>query len=152
MIIPMSDEYYMKQAYLEAQKAFEADEVPIGAVIVSKNHIIARAHNQTQLLTDVTAHAEMIAITSASSSLGSKYLMDTAIYVTVEPCMMCSGALFWSQIGKVVFGTADEKQGFMRYGKELLHPKTALSYGVMEKECRNLMQLFFENKRKMLSR
>lgn len=147
MIKPLGDEYFMKQAYLEAEKAFDAGEVPVGAVVVCKNQIIARAHNQTELLTDVTAHAEMIAITSAASALGSKYLNQASIYVTLEPCMMCSGALFWSQIDKIVFGAADDKRGFMRYGKELLHPKTKLAYGIMEKECRELLQRFFEQKR-----
>lgn len=147
MIEPLSDEYFMRQAMLEAEKAFDAGEVPVGAVVVSKNYIIARAHNQTELLTDVTAHAEMLALTSAASTLGAKYLMDATIYVTLEPCMMCSGALYWSQIGKVVFGAADEKRGFMRYGKELLHPRTTLAYGIMEEESRKLLQTFFKKKR-----
>lgn len=147
MIKPLSDEYFMKQALIEAQKAFDEDEVPIGAVVVSNNFIIARAHNQTELLTDVTAHAEMLALTSAASTLGSKYLNEATLYVTLEPCMMCSGALFWSQIGKVVFGAADEKRGFMRYGKELLHPKTKLAYGIMEEESKKLLQSFFAKKR-----
>lgn len=149
MIEPFSDEYFMKQALLEAQKAYEADEVPVGAIVVVKNHIIARAYNQTELLTDVTAHAEMIALTSAASYLGSKYLQEASLYITLEPCVMCGGALFWSQIGKVVFGAADEKRGFMRYGKELLHPKTKLLYGIMEAESRQLLQDFFRNKRKI---
>ena len=144
---PFNEEYFMKQALAEAKKAYEADEVPVGAVVVLNNQIIARAHNQTELLTDVTAHAEILAITSASSYLGAKYLTDATLYVTLEPCMMCSGALQWSQIGKVVFGAADEKRGFMRYGKELLHPKTKLAYGIMEEECRTLLQDFFKKKR-----
>ncbi len=139
----------MKQALAEAQKAFEADEVPVGAVVVINNQIISRAHNQTELLTDVTAHAEILALSSASSHLGAKYLPEATLYVTLEPCMMCSGALYWSQIGKVVFGAADDKRGFMRYGKELLHPKTKLAYGIMENECSALLKEFFERKRKM---
>ena len=148
MISPFNDEYFMKQALAEAKYAFDKEEVPVGAVIVVKNQIIARAHNQTELLTDVTAHAEMIALTSASSALGSKYLPDAKLYVTLEPCMMCSGAMFWSQIGHVIFGAADEKRGFMRYGKELLHPKTKLSYGIMEQESRDLLKKFFQKRRK----
>jgi tRNA(adenine34) deaminase len=146
---PFNEEYFMKQALAEAQKAFEADEVPVGAVIVLNNQIISRAHNQTELLTDVTAHAEILALSSASSHLGSKYLPEATLYVTLEPCMMCSGALYWSQIGKVVFGAADEKRGFMRFGKELLHPKTKLAYGIMEAECSALLKSFFEKKRKI---
>jgi tRNA(adenine34) deaminase len=148
MISPFNDEYFMKQALAEAKYAFDKEEVPVGAVIVVKNQIIARAHNQTELLTDVTAHAEMIALTSASSALGSKYLPDAKLYVTLEPCMMCSGAMFWSQMGHVIFGAADEKRGFMRYGKELLHPKTKLSYGIMEKESQDLLKEFFQKRRK----
>jgi tRNA(adenine34) deaminase len=148
MISPFNDEYFMKQALAEAKYAFDKEEVPVGAVIVVKNQIIARAHNQTELLTDVTAHAEMIALTSASSALGSKYLPDAKLYVTLEPCMMCSGAMFWSQMGHVIFGAADEKRGFMRYGKELLHPKTKLSYGIMEKESQDLLKKFFQKRRK----
>lgn len=148
MISPFNDEYFMKQALAEAKYAFDKEEVPVGAVIVVKNQIIARAHNQTELLTDVTAHAEMIALTSASSALGSKYLPDAKLYVTLEPCMMCSGAMFWSQIGHVIFGAADEQRGFMRYGKELLHPKTKLSYGIMEQESRDLLKKFFQKRRK----
>ena len=148
MISPFNDEYFMKQALAEAKYALDKGEVPVGAVIVVKNQIIARAHNQTELLTDVTAHAEMIALTSASSALGSKYLPDAKLYVTLEPCMMCSGAMFWSQIGHVIFGAADEKRGFMRYGKELLHPKTKLSYGIMENESQELLKSFFQKRRK----
>lgn len=149
LLQPFNEEYFMKQALAEAQKAFEADEVPVGAVVVINNQIISRAHNQTELLTDVTAHAEILALSSASSHLGAKYLPEATLYVTLEPCMMCSGALYWSQIGKVVFGAADDKRGFMRYGKELLHPKTKLAYGIMENECSALLKEFFERKRKM---
>lgn len=138
----------MKLALQEAKRAFETDEVPVGAIIVSHNMIIARAHNQTELLTDVTAHAEMLALTAAADSLNSKYLSEATLYVTLEPCMMCAGALAWAQIGKVVFGAADEKKGFMRYGKEILHPKTKLAYGIMEEESKALLKEFFEKKRK----
>ena len=147
MISPFNDEYFMKQALAEAKYALDKGEVPVGAVIVVNNQIIARAHNQTELLTDVTAHAEMIALTSAASALGSKYLPDAKLYVTLEPCMMCSGAMFWSQMGHVIFGAADEKRGFMRYGKELLHPKTKLSYGIMENESQELLKSFFQKRR-----
>lgn len=147
LLQPFNEEYFMKQALAEAQKAYDADEVPVGAVIVINNQIISRAHNQTELLTDVTAHAEILAISSASSHLGAKYLPEATLYVTLEPCMMCSGALYWSQIGKVVFGAADEKRGFMRYGKELLHPKTKIAYGIMEAECSALLKEFFKKKR-----
>ncbi len=142
-----SDEYFMKQALAEARKAMDFGEVPIGAVIVSNNQIIARAHNQTQQLNDVTAHAEIIAITSASVFLGNKYLHNCTLFVTVEPCNMCAGALQWSQITRVVYGTEDEKRGFMRFGKEMLHPKTKLEYGVLREECRLLLQQFFALKR-----
>ena len=147
LLQPFNEEYFMKQALAEAQKAYDADEVPVGAVIVINNQIISRAHNQTELLTDVTAHAEILAISSASSHLGAKYLPEATLYVTLEPCMMCSGALYWSQIGKVVFGAADEKRGFMRFGKELLHPKTKIAYGIMETECSALLKEFFKKKR-----
>ncbi|MCU0346252.1 MAG: nucleoside deaminase [Saprospiraceae bacterium] len=142
-----SDEHYMKQALLEAEAAFAADEVPVGAVVVCRNRIIARAHNQTELLTDVTAHAEMLALTAAANSLGSKYLNDCTLYVTLEPCVMCAGALAWAQLGKLVYGASDEKRGFVRYGRELLHPKTQVGYGVLEQECADLMSRFFAKKR-----
>ncbi len=142
-----SDEYYMKQALLEAEAAFAEDEIPVGAVVVCRNRIIARAHNQTELLTDVTAHAEMLALTAAANSLGSKYLNDCTLYVTLEPCAMCAGALAWAQLGKLVYGAIDEKRGFMRFGRELLHPKTQVAYGVLENECADLMKRFFKGKR-----
>lgn len=148
MLSIYSDEYFMKQAIAEAQKAAEAGEVPIGAVIVCQNRIIARAFNQTEKLHDVTAHAEIIAITSASEYLGNKYLNDCTLYVTLEPCVMCAGALNWSQISKIVYGASDEKRGFMRYGKELLHPKTKLEFGISHDECSELVKTFFEKKRK----
>jgi tRNA(adenine34) deaminase len=143
-----TDQYFMKEALKEAKKARLAGEVPVGAVVVSNNNIIARAHNQTQLLNDVTAHAEIIAITSASNALGSKYLDDCILYVTLEPCNMCAGALYWSQIGKVVYGASDDQRGFMRNGKEMLHPRTKLEMGVLHQECSNIITSFFEEKRK----
>jgi len=147
MLSIYTDEYFMEQALKEAQKAMAADEVPVGAVIVCQNQIIARAHNQTQILNDVTAHGEIIAITSASAYLGSKYLNDCTLFVTLEPCMMCAGALYWTQIGRVVYGASDEKRGFMRYGKEILHPETKLEFGVKHKECSNILSTFFKLKR-----
>ncbi len=147
MLTVHSDEYFMDQALKEAAKAEMAGEVPIGAVIVCKKQIIARAYNQTETLNDVTAHAEILAITSASAFLGGKYLKDCTLYVTLEPCIMCSGALFWSQIDRVVYGAGDEKRGFMRYGKELLHPATKLEYGIRHEECSELIRKFFKNKR-----
>ncbi len=148
MLTVYTDEYYMLQAIKEAEKARDTGEVPVGAVIVSHNQIIARAHNQTQLLNDVTAHAEILAITTASAYLGSKYLKDCTLFVTLEPCIMCSGALFWSQIDRIVYGASDEKRGFMRYGKELLHPTTKLEYGIRHEECEALMTTFFKSKRR----
>lgn len=136
----------MKQALLEAKKAFEKDEVPIGAVIVANDQIIARTHNLTETLTDTTAHAEMQAITSASGFIGGKYLSGCTLYVTLEPCLMCAGALYWSQIDKVVFGAYDEKRGAGRI-ENSYHPKTKVEGGLMEDECRELIQLFFKSKR-----
>jgi len=140
-------EYYMKQALAEAQIAFERDEVPVGAVIVCGERIIARGHNLTETLNDVTAHAEMQTITAAANFLGGKYLIDCTLYVTVEPCVMCAGALGWSQISKVVYGTADEKRGFTRFAPDALHPKTEIVSGIMETECSELMKIFFKKKR-----
>lgn len=141
------DNFYMKQAFQEAKCAFEEDEIPVGAVIVCGDRIIARAHNLTERLSDVTAHAEMQAITAASEYLGGKYLNDCTLYVTVEPCIMCAGALGWSQIGRVVYGASDEKRGFQRFAPQALHPKTQLVSGVMEEECAALMKEFFQRKR-----
>lgn len=141
------DNFYMKQALQEAKCAFEEDEIPVGAVIVCGDRIIARAHNLTERLSDVTAHAEMQAITAASEYLGGKYLNDCTLYVTVEPCIMCAGALGWSQIGRVVYGAGDEKRGFQRFAPQALHPKTQLVSGVMEEECAALMKEFFQRKR-----
>lgn len=141
-----TDEYYMKMALQEAEAALEQDEVPIGCVVVSNNRIIARAHNLTETLNDVTAHAEMQAITSAANFLGGKYLKDCTLYVTMEPCVMCSGALSWSQISKVVIGARDEQRGFIN--KHLtLHPKTEIVTGIMENECSAIVKNFFKSKR-----
>ena len=141
------DTYYMKQALMEAEKAAEQGEVPVGAVVVCRDRIIARAHNLTETLNDVTAHAEMQAITAAANYLGGKYLSDCALYVTVEPCVMCAGAIAWSQMGKLVFGASDEKRGYQRYAPQALHPKTVVSQGVMADECAALMKVFFKNRR-----
>jgi tRNA(adenine34) deaminase len=148
MLSVYSDTHFMKQALVEAQKAADEGEIPVGAVITCDNIIIARTHNQTELLTDVTAHAEILGITAASSNLGSKYLTECTLYVTLEPCVMCAGALAWSQIGRVVYGATDEKRGFMLHGgKSLLHPKTKLELGIMEHECGLLLKDFFKGKR-----
>lgn len=141
-----SDAYFMRIALQEAQKAFDADEIPIGAVIASNNRILAKSHNSTEQLLDVTAHAEILAITAASSALGSKYLNDCTLYVTMEPCVMCAGALYWSQIGRVVVGCSNPKTGFISAGVEL-HPSTEFLGGVLEEECSQLVKLYFENKR-----
>ena len=141
------DNFYMKQALEEAKTAFNEDESPIGAVIECEGRIIARAHNLTERLTDVTAHAEMQAITAAAEYLGGKYLTECTLYVTVEPCVMCAGALGWSQIKRIVYGSSDEKRGFQRFAPNALHPKTQVVHGVMEKECTELMQKFFREKR-----
>ena len=142
------DAYFMKKALVEAKVAFDMDEIPIGAVVVCQNQIIARAHNLTEQLTDVTAHAEMQAITAAANYLGGKYLTDCTLYVTVEPCVMCAGALGWSQIGRVVFGARDEKRGFQKLAPDALHVKTELVSGILADECGVLMQDFFARKRR----
>lgn len=149
MVLPLNDEQYMRLALKEAMNAYDDDEVPIGAIVVLNNKIIARGYNQTERLKDSTAHAEMIALTSAFNYLGAKYLPDATLYVTVEPCLMCSGALYWSKIGRVVFGAADEKNGYKRITKENwpFHPKTELVTGVLEEECAALMKSFFKSKR-----
>lgn len=147
MINVYTDTYFMKQALIEAQKAFDKGEVPVGAVIVSQNRIIARAHNDTEQLTDVTAHAEMMAITAAAQYLGSKYLQDCTLYVTLEPCLMCAGALAWAQLGKLVYGAVDEKRGFMTIGREVLHPRTKVAYGILMEECSALLSDFFSQLR-----
>ena len=144
-----SDDYFMQQALKAAQYAYEEEEVPVGAVVVLNNRVIARGHNQTERLNDPTAHAEMIALTSAFNYLGAKYLPDATLYVTVEPCLMCSGALYWSKIGRIVFGAADEKNGYRHITGDQwpFHPKTTLVYGVLQEECAALMKAFFRDKR-----
>lgn len=145
----MSDEQYMKFALQEAEKAFEAEEVPIGAIVVMQNKIIAKAHNQVELLNDCTAHAEVLALTTAFHYLGSKYLPEATLYVTVEPCLMCSGALYWSKIGRIVFGAYDEKNSYRRVAgnNNPFHPKTEITGGVLEAECAGLMKAFFQKLR-----
>ena len=143
----MNDEYYMRQALAEAQKGFHRGEVPVGAVVVCNDRIIARACNLTETLNDVTAHAEMQAITAAASSLGGKYLIDCTLYVTVEPCAMCAGALGWSQLCKIVYGASDEKRGYRKFAPEALHPKTEVVSGVLADEAAGLMKQFFQSKR-----
>ena len=143
----MDDTYYMKQALKEAQIAEAADEIPIGAVIVCNDQIIARAHNLTETMTDVTAHAEMQAITAASSVLGGKYLNTCTLYVTVEPCVRCAGAIAWAQLGRLVYGAPDEKRGYSVYAPNALHPKTQVTSGVLEEDCAALMRQFFQGKR-----
>ena len=142
-----TDEYFMKEALKEASKAFDKDEVPVGAVVVCNNQIIARAHNSTELLTDVTAHAEMLAFTAAADYLGGKYLKECTLYVTLEPCVMCAGASYWTQISKIVYGTKDEKRGFQRLGKNILHPATLIQDGILEYECKKILIDFFIKKR-----
>ncbi|KFC24387.1 nucleoside deaminase [Chryseobacterium sp. FH1] len=141
-----TDDYFMKMAFQEAQLALEKDEVPIGCVIVSNNRVIAKSHNLTETLNDVTAHAEMQAITSGANYLGGKYLQNCTMYVTLEPCVMCAGALSWSQITKVMIGARDEQRGFINKGL-LLHPKTEVVTGIMENECSEIVKMFFKNKR-----
>ena len=150
MLTPPSDEHFMKLALQEAQAAYNEDEVPIGAVIVCKGQVIARGHNMVERLHDFTAHAEMMAFTSASEYLGGKYLDECTLYVTLEPCPMCAGAAFNTRIGKVVFGAHDPKRGYLRFGEapSVLHPKTAVQGGVMEEECSELIKAFFQEKRK----
>lgn len=142
-----SDDHFMQEALRQASYAFEEGEIPIGAVVVSNNRIIAKAYNQTEKLNDVTAHAEMLALTAAAEYLGNKYLNDCTLFVTVEPCVMCAGASYWAQLKRVVFGTSEPKRGYRRVGN-LLHPKTEMVSGVMAQECANLMATFFSAKRK----
>ena len=144
----MTDEDYMRRALEQARLAYEKDEVPVGAVVVCRDRIIARAHNLTETLTDVTAHAEMQAITAAADALGGKYLDPCTLYVTVEPCVMCAGALGWSQIGRIVYGASDPKRGFAVFAPQALHPKTEVTAGVLEEECAALMKQFFKEKRR----
>lgn len=140
-------ETYMKLALAEARQAYERDEVPVGAVVVCRNRVIARGHNLTETLNDVTAHAEMQAITAAASSLGGKYLEDCTVYVTVEPCVMCAGALGWAHVSGLVYGTSDEKRGYTRFAPEALHSRTVVVKGILETECAQLMIDFFKSKR-----
>ncbi len=144
-----TDEYFMKEALKEAQIAFDRDEVPVGAVITYDNQIIARAHNLTETLNDVTAHAEMQAFTSAADYIGGKYLRDCTLFVTLEPCVMCAGASYWTQIGKIVFGAYDTKRGYSKADASITHPKTKIIGGIMEKECNKLLNNFFEQKRNL---
>lgn len=146
-ILNNDDIYYMKQALLEAQKAEERGEVPIGAVVVCSGRIIGRGHNLTETLHDVTAHAEMQAITAAANNLGAKYLPQCTLYVTVEPCVMCAGAIGWSQLGRLVYGTEDEKRGYMRFAPYALHPKTEVVKGILREECSDIVKKFFKKKR-----
>ena len=141
------DEQFMQKALVEAKAAFDAGEIPIGAVIVCKDRIIARAHNLTETLHDVTAHAEMQAITAAADALGGKYLPECTLYVTIEPCTMCAGAIGWAQLRRIVYGATDEKRGFHKYAPEALHPKATITAGILEQECRELMRQFFLSKR-----
>lgn len=141
------EEYYMQQALREAEAAYDEGEIPVGAVIVSGDRIIARAHNNTERLHDVTAHAEMLAFTAASEMLGAKYLTGCTLYVTLEPCVMCAGAASWTQIKKIVYGASDPKRGFERIGRELLHPKTEVESGLMQEECEAILKKFFQKHR-----
>ncbi len=141
------DNFYMKQALMEAEKAAARGEVPVGAVVVCRDRIIARTHNLTEILNDVTAHAEMQAITAAANALGGKYLTDCTLYVTVEPCVMCAGAIAWAQTGRLVFGAEDEKRGYQRFAPQALHPKTEVVKGLMADECAALMKDFFKKRR-----
>lgn len=147
MLQPFDDEYFMKAALAQAKMAYEKGEVPIGAVMVANQQIIARGHNMTEQLTDATAHAEMITLTAASEALGSKYLRDCTLYVTLEPCPMCAAALKWAQLGRVVYGAADAKSGYLRISEGLLHPKTEIDTGVLANESLTLMQAFFRARR-----
>ena len=147
MIDPFDDEYFMKRALAEAELAFSEGEIPIGAVVVCRNQIIARAHNLTEMLNDVTAHAEMQAITAASNLLGGKYLTGCTLYVTLEPCSMCAGALGWSQIDRIVYGSGDPKRGFLKFAPDVLHPKTEILGGILQNECTLLLKKFFEERR-----
>ena len=147
MIHPFDDEYFMKRALAEAEQAFREGEIPVGAVVVCQNKIIARAYNQTETLTDVTAHAEMLAITSATGWLGGKYLTGCTLYVTLEPCVMCAGALGWTQIERIVWGASDPKRGFQKFAPQALHPKTVVSGGILAPECEELLRSIFEARR-----
>lgn len=141
------DSYFMGLALKQAERALEEEEIPVGAVVVCQGKIIAKAYNQTEILTDVTAHAEMIAITSAAQTIGAKYLKDCTLYVTLEPCLMCAGAIYWSQLGRLVFGASEEKRGFQQIGKGIIHPKTEILGGVLAAESESLLKEFFSMRR-----
>ena len=147
LVSPTDDIRYMKMALDEAMRAYDNEEVPVGAIVVCKGRVIARAHNLTETLTDVTAHAEMQAITAAANHLGGKYLADCTLYVTVEPCIMCAGALGWAQLGRLVYGAPDDKRGYRRFAPQALHPKTEVIAGVLEDDCAELMKRFFTERR-----
>jgi tRNA(adenine34) deaminase len=147
MLEPYNDEHFMRQALLEAKSAMERDEVPVGAVVVCKNQIIARTHNLTEMLTDFTAHAEMQAFTAASEYLGNKYLNECTLYVTLEPCVLCAGAAFWTRLGRLVYGASDERRGYNRLSEKVLHQVTQVKGGVLEKECGEIMKTYFQGKR-----
>jgi tRNA(adenine34) deaminase len=147
VLLTYSHEHFMKEAYKEAVYAYEQGEVPVGAVVVCNNRIIARAHNQTEILTDVTAHAEMIALTSAANFMGSKYLNECTLYVTLEPCLMCAGALHWAQLEKLVYAATDQRYGFTKLSQPVLHPKTEVVHGILAEECSNLLKQFFNKLR-----
>jgi len=147
MLDVFTDEYFMKEALKEARTAFDEGEIPVGAVVVCNEQVVARAHNQTERLNDVTAHAEMLALTAAADALGSKYLKDCTLYVTLEPCVMCAGATFWSQLGRLVFGASDEKRGYLRMSDTVLHPGTLLTSGVLQEESSALLKEFFQRRR-----
>ena len=146
-VLDKTNEYFMQEDLKEARKAFDADEVPVGAVVVCEGKIIARAHNLSERLTDATAHAEMQAFTAAASHLGGKYLNECTLYVTVEPCPMCAGASFWTQLGQIVYGTKDEKRGYSILNSKIVHPKTKIVSGILQQECAELMKEFFKRKR-----
>jgi tRNA(adenine34) deaminase len=143
----LNDEYFMREALKEAKIAFDNNEVPIGAVLVCNNTIIAKAHNQTELLQDPTAHAEILALTAGTTKLGSKYLDECTLYVSLEPCSMCAGACFWTRVGRIVYAAQDKKRGFELFSRAILHPKTKLEKGILEKESKELLKMFFESKR-----
>ena len=146
-MIPNEDEYYMSLALKQAERALEEEEIPVGAVVVCQGKIVAKAYNQTEILTDVTAHAEMLAITSAAQTIGAKYLKDCTLYVTLEPCLMCAGAIYWSQLGRLVFGASEDKRGFLSQGKDILHPKTEVTAGILAEESALLLKEFFSMRR-----
>lgn len=141
------DEYYMGLALRQAARALEEEEIPVGAVVVCQGKVVAKAFNQTEILTDVTAHAEMLAITSAAQTIGAKYLKDCTLYVTLEPCLMCAGAIYWAQLGRLVFGASEEKRGFLSMGKQVLHPKTEVVSGILSEESEALLKEFFSMRR-----